>query len=77
LFAIALLVLTTLGMALLIEAGPEAKQLLRRVASRRKGRRELSLVAAIIALAQQDRSLYAALSPRTKLNLELTLSNVS
>lgn len=77
LFAIALLVLTTLGMMLLIRGGPEAKQLLRRVASRRGGRCELSLVAAIIALAQQDRSLYAALSPHTKLNLEVTLSNVS
>ncbi|HEX5081545.1 MAG TPA: hypothetical protein VFY40_05840 [Blastocatellia bacterium] len=77
LFAIALLVMTTLGMALLIRGGPEAKQLLRRVASRRRGRCELSLVAAIIALAQQDRSLYAALSPHTKLNLEVTLSNVS
>ena len=77
LFAIALLALTTLGMELLIRGGPEAKQLLRRVASRRRGRCELSLVAAIIALAQQDRSLYAALSPHTKLNLEVTLSNVS
>jgi hypothetical protein len=77
LFAIALLVLTTLGMALLIRGGPEAKQLLRRVASRRSGRCELSLVAAIIALAQQDRSLFLALSPHTKLNLEATLSNVS
>ena len=55
LFAIALLALTTLGMALLMRGGPEAKQLLRRVASRRRGRCELSLVAAIIALAQQDR----------------------
>jgi hypothetical protein len=77
LFAIALLALTTLGMALLMRGVPEAKQLLRRVASRRRGRCELSLVAAIVALAQQDRSLYAALSPHTKLNLEATLSNVS
>jgi len=58
LFAIALLALTTLGMALLMRGVPEAKQLLRRVASRRRGRSELSLVAAIVALAQQDRSLY-------------------
>jgi hypothetical protein len=77
LFAIALLALTTLGMALLIRGGPEAKQLLRRVASRRKGRCELSLVSAMIALVQNDRSLFAALSPQTKLNLEATLSNVS
>jgi Transposase DDE domain len=77
LFAIALLVLTTLGMALLIRGDPGARQLLRRVASRRKGRYELSLVAAIIALVQKDHSLFAALSPQTKLNLEATLSNVS
>jgi hypothetical protein len=76
-FAIALLVLTTLGMTFLIRGGPGAKQLLRRVASRRRGRCELSLVAAIIALAQQERSLFVALSPHTKLNLEATLSNVS
>jgi Transposase DDE domain len=77
LFAIALLVLTTLGMALLIRGGSGAAQLLRRVASRRRGRCELSLVAAMIALVQKDRTLFAALSPQTKLNLEATLSNVS
>src|SRR6266498_584852 len=77
LFAIALLALTTLGVALLIRGGLGAKQLLRRVASRRRGRCELSLVAAIIALVQRDRSLFAALSPHTKFNLEATLSNVS
>jgi hypothetical protein len=77
LFTIALLVITTLGMALLIRANPDAKQLLRRVASRRKGRCELSLVAAMIALVQKDRSLFAALSPQTKLNLDVALSNVS
>ena len=77
LFAIALLALTTLGMALMIRGSQEAKQLLRRVASRRRGRCELGLVAAIIALAQQDCSLFAALSLHTKLNLEATLSNMS
>ena len=77
LFAIALPVLTTLGMALLIRGGPGAKQLLRRVVSRRRGRGELSLVTAMITLVQKDHSLFAALSPQTKLNLEATLSNVS
>jgi hypothetical protein len=77
LFAIALLVLTTLGMALLILGGPQARQLSRRVTSRRRGRCELSLVAAIIALVQKDRSLFALLSPQTKPNLEATLLNVS
>jgi hypothetical protein len=38
LFAIALLVLTTPGMALSIRGGPGARQLLRRVASRQRGR---------------------------------------
>lgn len=77
LFAITLLVLTVLGTKLLIRGGPQAALLLRRVASRRSGRCELSLIAAVVALVQQDRSLLAALSPRTKLNLEATLSNVS
>jgi hypothetical protein len=77
LFAIALLVLTTLGMKLLLRGGSQAVSLLRRVASRRRDRCELSLIAAVIALVQKDRSLFAALSPRTKFNLEATLSNVS
>lgn len=77
LFAIALLVLTVLGTSLLIRGGPKAAQLLRRVASRRSDRCELGLIAAMIALVQQDHSLLAALSPLTKLNLEATLSNVS
>lgn len=78
LFVIALLVLTVLGTELLIRGDPQdAKLLLRRVASRRSDRCELSLIAAVIALVQQDRSLLSALSVRTKLNLETTLSNVS
>lgn len=77
LFAIALLVLTVLGTRLLIRGGPQAALLLRRVASRRSNRCELSLIAAVLALVQQDRSLLAALSAGAKLNLEATLSNVS
>jgi hypothetical protein len=77
LFAIALLALTSLGMCLLLCRRPQAPRLLRRVASRRRDRCELSLLAAVIALVQQDRSLLAALSARTKLHLEATLSNVS
>jgi hypothetical protein len=77
LFAIALRVLTSLGMHLLLRGGPQAHQLLRRVASRRLARCELSLIAAVVALVQQDRNLFAALSPCTRLNLEVTLSNVS
>jgi hypothetical protein len=77
LFAAALLALTTLGMALLIRGALQAKQVLRRVASHRRGRCELSLVAAAIAIVQKDSSLFAALSLQTKLNLEDNLSNVS
>jgi hypothetical protein len=77
LFAIALLVLTSLGMRVLLRGGPQARQLLRRVASRRRDRCELGLIAAVIALVQQEPSLFEALSIRTRLNLEATLSNVS
>jgi len=77
LFAIALLVLTVLGTALLLRGGADTLRLLRRVTSRRRGRCELSLIAAIIALVQKDRTLFVALSPQTKLDLEATLSNVS
>jgi len=77
LFAIALLVLTSLGMGLLLRRRPQARRLLRRVASRRRDRCELSLIAAVIALVQQDWSLWGALSAHTKLKLEVTLSNVS
>jgi hypothetical protein len=48
-------------------------ELLRRVASRRRDRCELSLIAAVIALVQQDKSLFAALSAQTKLKLDYVL----
>jgi hypothetical protein len=72
LFATALLLLTMLGMALSIRGGPDALRLLHRVASRRSDRCELSLIAAVIARVQQDRCLFTALSPHTKLNLKAT-----
>jgi hypothetical protein len=77
LFAIALLALTSLAMSLLLGGGPPAHLLLRRVASRRRDRCELSLIAAVIALVHQDATLFAALSASNKLILEATLSNVS
>ncbi len=77
LFAIALLVLATLGAKLLLSGGQEAGAYLRRVASRRRGRWELSVVNAIVSLLAQDSSLYQHLSGRTKLNLEGSLANVS
>jgi hypothetical protein len=77
LFAIALLVVVSLGVKLLVGGGAGAVALLRRVASRRRGRWELSLVSAMVRLLQDDKSLFAHLSPRIKLNLEASLSNVS
>src|SRR6266446_4680653 len=77
LFAIAFLVMTSLGSHLLLAQGQGAKALLRRVASRRRGRCELGLVSAIVKLLQQDKTLYDELSPHVKLKLEATLANVS
>lgn len=77
LFAIALLVVVSLGVKLLLRGGPGARALLRRVASRRRGRWELSLISAMVRLLQADKSLLAYLSPYIKLNLEARLSNVS
>lgn len=77
LFALALLVLATLGAQLLLRGAGCAREWLRRVASRRHGRCELSVISAILSLLAQDRSLYQHLSGRTKLNLEGRLSNVS
>jgi len=77
LFVIALLVAVSLGIQLLARGGHLARALLRRVASRRGGRCELSLVTAMVSLLQRDKSLFAHLSERIKLNLEASLSNVS
>lgn len=77
LFALALLVVVSLGVKLLLRGGPGAMALLRRVASRRRGRWDLSVVSAMVRLLQEDKSLFAHLSPRIKLNLEARLSNVS
>ncbi len=77
LFALALLVVVSLGVKLLLRGGPGAVALLRRVASRRRGRWELSVVSAMVSLLQEDKSLFTHLSPRIKLNLEARLLNVS
>ncbi len=77
LFAIALLVVVSLGMRVLVRGGRRALALLRRVASRRCDRCELSLVTAMVNLLEQDRSLFAYLSGHTKFNLEASLANVS
>jgi DDE family transposase len=77
LVAIALLVVVRLASRLLLRRGEQAPALLRRVASRRRGRCELSLVSAMISLLQQDPGLYDHLVPRLKLKLEEDLANMS
>ena len=67
LVAIALLVVVTLARRLLVRQGAQASALLRRVASRRHGRCELSLVSAMITLLHQEPGLYDHLVPRLKL----------
>jgi hypothetical protein len=61
LFVLALLILITLGTFCLLRGDQRTKELLRRVASRRRGRCELSLVSAMLELLQQDRSLLECL----------------
>jgi hypothetical protein len=77
LLAMALLVMTSLGSKLLLTQGQRAKDLLRRVVSRRRRRGELGLVSAMVSLLQQDKTLYGELCPHVKLKLEATLGNVS
>jgi hypothetical protein len=77
LVAIALLVVVSLATRLLLRPGARASTLLRRVASRRRGRCELSLVSAMISLLHQDPGLYDHLVPRLKLKLAEDLANVS
>jgi hypothetical protein len=65
--------LTVLGMKLLVRGGAQTQELLRRVASRRRNRCELSLIAAVIVLVQEDKPLFAALLAHTKLKLDYVL----
>jgi hypothetical protein len=71
LVAIALLMLTRMGCALLERA--ECEQLLRRVRSRRSARTELSLVRSVVELLAQDRKLWQLLDHQCRLNLEAGL----
>lgn len=73
LFAIALMVVVTLAIKLLVRGGQEGFELMRRVASRRKERWDLSLVSAMISLLKLDKSLFQHLSFHVKFNLEATL----
>jgi hypothetical protein len=77
LFALALLVVATLATRLLLRGDQQASALLRRVASRRRGRCELSLISAMISLLHQEPGLYDHLAPRIKLKLDGDLANVS
>jgi hypothetical protein len=77
LFALALLVGVSLGVTLVVRGGAGAVALLRRVASRRRGRWDLRVVSAMGCLRQTDKSLFAYLSPRSKLDLEARSANVS
>jgi hypothetical protein len=77
LFAVALLVVVSLAVKLLVPGGAAAAALLRRVASRRRGRWDLSLVSAMVRLLQENKSLFAHLSPHIKFNLDARLVYVS
>ena len=76
-FALALLVVVSLAIKLLLPRGSHAVALLRRVASRRWGRWDLSLVSAMVRLLQEDKSLFAHLSASIKFKLDARLVYVS
>jgi hypothetical protein len=67
LFVIALLMITSLGLKLLRSPGTSTAHLWRRVSSRRRQRRELSLVSAMLSLLQENQSLLHHLTPDIKL----------
>ncbi len=71
LVAMALLVVTLIGCALLVRS--ERHKWLRRVRSRRSDRSELSLVRSIVELLAQDESWWHLLDHRKRLNLEASL----
>ena len=77
LFALALLVVVSLAVKLLVAGSPDAVALLRRVASRRRGRWDLSLVSAMVRLLHVDKGLLAHLSSHIKFHLEARLVYVS
>ena len=77
LFAFALLILISLAVAILLRDPDIAAQLLRRIASRRRDRCELSLVNAMVKLLEHDPTLFLWLDSRLILDLEASFSNVS
>jgi Transposase DDE domain len=77
LFAFALLILVALAISILLNNPNIAAQLLRRIASRRRGRCELSLVNAMVKLLELDPSLFFWLDSHLTLDLQASFSNVS
>jgi hypothetical protein len=77
LFALAMLILLSLAVRLLLKNPAKAYTLLRRVASRRNGRWELSTINAMLKLLQQLPELLRFLDPNTKLDLDAALLYVS
>jgi hypothetical protein len=77
LFALALLVVVSLAVKLLLPGSPDTVALLRRVASRRRGRWDLSIVSAMVRLLHEDKSLFTHLTAHLRFNLEARLVYVS
>jgi hypothetical protein len=77
LFALALLAVVSLAVKLLLSGGPDAVARLRRVASRRRGRWDLSIVSAMVRLLHEDKGLFAHLSSPIQFNLDARLVYVS
>lgn len=77
LHAIAMLVLASVGDKILLKNEKKGAEKMREVASRRKGRWNISRITATIKLLKQDKSLYNCLNPFIKFNLCNTLQNVS
>jgi hypothetical protein len=77
LFALALLVVVSVAVKLLLPRGPDAVALLRRVASRGRGRWELSLGSAMVRVLHADKGLFAHLSSHMQFNLDARVVYVS
>ena len=77
LFVMALLVATSLSSVLLGMDTTQARRWVRRVASRRRSRWELSSVSVVLSLLRESRALLHWLSPMTKILLEPICTNVS
>ena len=77
LFAFALLILISLAISILLCNPKIADQLLRRIASRRRDRCELSLVNAMVKLLEHDPTLFLWLDSHLTLDLEAAFPNVS